>query len=477
MNNPILNQNTGWLLIAIFSVTWITLGYLWGKKAKTLDGYMVAGRNVGLALGSATAVATWITSNTTMLAPQFALQLGIWGMLAYCTASLGLFLFAPISARIKKLMPVGYTSVEFMRLRYGKGVYIAFLIISIFYSLTWMVSMSMAGGLLLETLAGVPYKSGMSIILFVCVAYTILGGLYAVIGTDFIQSLIILIGIFVVAITVISETSLTQIYDQVKIERPALLDVMYPAAIMSVFNNLLFGLGEIFHSNVWWSRAFAMRDGVGLKAYFIAGLLWLPVPVVAGFLGLSADALGISIARPDIVGPLIAAELLGSVGAVLVFIIVFCSLASSIDSLLAATSDLIINDIIKPAFKLKNETKLRKASMYVILFIGFITWLISLPKIGSLATVLFFAGPMVGSLIWPILLGLYSQKANPHGVLSSIILGSASGLWAYFNLGWYTATLIATFVSFIIVSTSTLIRPHQFNWSDLNPQKIEEGRS
>jgi urea-proton symporter len=80
---------------------------------------MLAGRNVGLALGTATAVATWVTSNTTMLAPQFALQMGIWGMLAYSTASIGLFLFAPMARRIRELMPEGYTSAEFVRLRYG----------------------------------------------------------------------------------------------------------------------------------------------------------------------------------------------------------------------------------------------------------------------------------------------------------------------------------------------------------------------
>ena len=54
-----------------------------------------------------------------MLAPQFALQMGIWGMLAYSTASIGLFLFAPMARRIRELMPEGYTSAEFVRLRYG----------------------------------------------------------------------------------------------------------------------------------------------------------------------------------------------------------------------------------------------------------------------------------------------------------------------------------------------------------------------
>ena len=41
-----------------------------------------------------------------------------------------------------------------------------------------------------------------------------------------------------------------------------LLNLLMPAAIMFLFNNLLFGIGEIFHSNVWWSRAFAFRDRI-----------------------------------------------------------------------------------------------------------------------------------------------------------------------------------------------------------------------
>lgn len=77
-STTMLSPTAGYAMLACFSVLWIGLGIWWGRRAKTYDGFAVAGRNVGLALGTATAVATWITSNTTMLAPQFALQLGIW---------------------------------------------------------------------------------------------------------------------------------------------------------------------------------------------------------------------------------------------------------------------------------------------------------------------------------------------------------------------------------------------------------------
>ena len=200
MNNvhsAILDVQTGWLILALFSVLWIWLGWLWGRKAKLLDDYMLAGRNVGLALGTATAMATWVTSNTTLVAPQFALQLGIWGMLGYSLGSIGLILFAPLVKRIRTLVPHGYTSGDFMRLRYGVWTWRVFLLISMCYAVGWLISLGMAGGVLIHALTGIDYQLGMSVILVICVTYTLLGGLRAVIGTDFIQTLLILFGVII----------------------------------------------------------------------------------------------------------------------------------------------------------------------------------------------------------------------------------------------------------------------------------------
>ena len=110
----------------------------------------------GLGLGGATTMATWVTSNTTMLAPVFAYKFGLWGMLAYSTASFGLFLFALFLPRIRELLPQGVTAGDFFYLRYGKIGWVIFLIITITYSTSWLVSMAIAGGDLLEC-AGIPY--------------------------------------------------------------------------------------------------------------------------------------------------------------------------------------------------------------------------------------------------------------------------------------------------------------------------------
>lgn len=468
-NSYIIPPSTGWIVLSILSVLWLGLGLYWGRKAKNLDGHMLAGRNVGMALGTATVMATWVTSNTTMLAPQFVLEMGVWGMLAYSTAAIGLLLFAPIAKRIRTLMPKGYTSGDFIRLRYGKSAWLLFLFISIFYSLIWLVSMGMAGGILMNAIAGIPYALGTTVIIAVCVGYTLFGGLYAVIGTDYIQSLLIMIGIVIVGVAIYNIVDFDTIYQDLEENKPMLLNLLFPAALMSIFNNLLFSLGEVFHSNVWWSRTFALRKGVGMKAYLLAGAAWLPIPIAAGFIALAGDSLGINIMRPDMVGPLVAANILGPIGAIIVFIVLFCSLASSIDAVLAAIADLITQDIYRKIFKPHaSDQQLKKFATYMILLVGFVAWLLCLPRIGTLASILFFAGPMVGSTIWPIATGLFWKKANAKGALWGMLLGSAFGLASYFYLGWYTSSLVGAMVSMLTVVTCTYLFPADFDWKKLD---------
>ena len=67
---------------------------LWGRRGKgDADDFMLAGRNIGLALSTATLMASWVTGNTTLLAPEFGYRNGLWGMFSYALAGLGLILF------------------------------------------------------------------------------------------------------------------------------------------------------------------------------------------------------------------------------------------------------------------------------------------------------------------------------------------------------------------------------------------------
>lgn len=468
MLDSFLPQSYAVAILLIFGVGWVAFGAWLGRRNRTLEDYMLAGRNVGLALAAATAMATWVTSNTTMAAPQLTYQLGVWGMVGYSLGAVGLLLFAPLAGRIKRLLPQGFTSGDFIRRRYGNTAWRIFLLISLFYAAGWLISLGMAGGLLVNALSGLPYHLGMTVILLTCVGYTLLGGLRAVIATDFIQTVIIVVGLVLLAWLVIQRVGFEEVHAAVSDERPQLLNLLFPAAIMFLFNNLLFGVGEIFHSNVWWSRAFAFGEGVGVKAYAIAGILWLPIPIVAGFVALAGPAMHLAVPSADMVGPLVAGKLLGLAGAIVVFIVVFSALASSLDSLLAATADLITQDIyrghLRPA---ASDGELHRAGKWVIVLLGAVTWLLCWPRLTTLASLLHFTGAFVASAIWPIVLGLFYQQ--PRGGVASLAMlaGTAAGLIGYFTIGFYVAALVSCTVSATVMLLGLWLWPGQFDFARL----------
>ncbi len=467
MISQLISMQDTIIILAAFSLIWVLWGWYLGKKSKTQDDFALAGRNVGFALATATAMATWVTSNTTLVAPQLTYQFGIWGMLGYSMAALGLLLFAPLAKKIKSLLPNGVTSGDFFYLRYGKAAWVAFLIISLCYALGWLVSLGMAGGILLSSLSPISYHTGMTVIIVVCVLYTLLGGLRAVIATDFAQTLIIISGVAYIAYACLDQVGFTSAYQNVKQSQPELLNLIFPAAIMFFFNNIFFGIGEIFHSNVWWSRALAFKQGVGEKSFKYSALLWFPIPIVTGFIAFSANSLGIFPESPDMVGPLVAAKVLGASGAILVFIIIFSALASSMDSLLAATSDLLSNDIYKKLLmKNASNQQLLTVNKLMIILLGITTWLACLPKMATLGALLNFTGAFVASTIWPIIYGLYGTKLSGKGAAFAMVTGTTIGLIFYFQLGFYTAAISSCFVSFAICQYFIRFKAIDFHWQE-----------
>ncbi|RXE86296.1 sodium:solute symporter family protein [Pseudoalteromonas sp. A757] len=471
-----INASLALGLALAFALLWVFFGWWIGRRVQSHNEFALAGRNVGLAFACATAMATWVTSNTTLVAPQLTYQFGIWGMIGYACAAFGLLLFAPLSQRIKTLLPHGYTSGDFIRLRFGRFSWWIFLLISFVYAMSWLVSLGMAGGILLHTLSGLDYHLGMSIILLMCVVYTLFGGLKAVIATDFLQAIIILAGVLGIAIVVAMNVGLEPIHQKLSSDHPKLLDLLFPAAVMFLFNNIFFGLGEIFHSNVWWSRAFAFKGGVGKKAYFIAGLLWLPIPIVTGFIALAAPSLGLYPASADMVGPLVASQVLGYTGSIILFIVVFSALASSLDSLLAATSDLINQDIYLQYIKPKaSDSERLKSAKWIIVLLGVVTWLLCLPKIATLGALLNFAGAFVASTIWPIVFGLYFARMMGNSAGWAMLLGTLSGLIGYFYIGFYVAALVSCAVSLLICVIAWRFSQQSFHWQALGTQsKMED---
>ena len=106
--------------------------------------------------------------------------------------------------------------------------------------------------------------------------------------------------------------------------------------------------------------------------------------------------------------------------------------------------------------------------MFAIVGLGVLAWAIAWPNVGTLATVLFFAGPMVGSCIWPIVGGLYFQRASPIAACLAMFSGSVIGLVAYFTIGWFVASLVGAAVSGVVFGFACWLAPDEFDFDSLS---------
>jgi Na+/proline symporter len=167
---------------------------------------------------------------------------------------------------------------------------------------------------------------------------------------------------------------------------------------------------------------------------------------------------------------------LGTAGAVLVLIMVFSALSSSLDSLLAATSILVVEDIYRRHLN-ENATAahLRRATVWVIVGLGVLTWILCAPRIATLAELLYFTGAFVASTIWPIAAGLFLRKASSAGAISGMLFGSLAGIVSYFTIGFYVAALVGAAVSMLCVLTGIALTTHRFDWRRFQEAALAPG--
>lgn len=402
MNEPFLSAGTAVTILGLFAVLWIGLGIFWGRFASSTSQYLFAGRNVGLALATATLMATWVTGNTVMSAPEQAYLLGLWGIIGYSFAGFGLLAFAPLSVRIKELMPNGFTSGDFIRLRYGRWVWGIFMFISIFYFLGFLVTQGMAAGLVLQALSGFPYQVGMVAVISITTIYTLFGGMRAVIGMDFIQAVLIIACLTTVAVWAYATFGVGDVYQGLRENNPQALNLLLPAGLLFAWNTGLFSMGEIFHSNIWWQRAYASTPRVNFRSFLLSGAMWLSVPVVTGSIALVALALPerYDIPQVNMIFPIVAADLLGVAGAVLVFIVIFAALASSLSSLLTTSATLITEDFYRHFVNPQaTDERVRNVARVLIVALAVLTIAMSWVYLTSVYGVLLLTGALVGSCV------------------------------------------------------------------------------
>jgi Na+/proline symporter len=268
-----------------------------------------------------------------------------------------------------------------------------------------------------------------------------------------------------------------EVYRGLQENQPSALNLLLPAGLLFAWNTALFSMGEVFHSNVWWMRAFASRPTVNFRGFLLSGIAWMTVPLVTGSIALVALALPgeFDIPQVNMVFPVVAATLLGPVGAVLVFIVVFAALASTISGLLAATATLLTEDIYRRLINPDaDDDRLRQVARFLVGGLGVLTMALSWNYVTTMYGLLLLTGALVGSTVWPIACGLYWEKANRQAAFVAMLVGSAAGLTFYFVVSSFAAALISFVVSAVIMVVWTTLKPQSFNWEILRTAGTKE---
>jgi SSS family transporter len=190
-------------VVAYLLVT-IAIGLLAARRVHNPKDFMVAGRSLPLYMNVATVFATWFGAETVLSVSATFAKDGLSGIpgdpfgASVCLVVAAL-LFARLFYRLN-LLTIG----DFYKQRYGKGVEVLTSLAIVLSYLGWTSAQLTALGLVIHVLSGGAVDLSTAILLGagVVLVYTIFGGMWSVAFTDLFQTIVILIGLTLVAFLV-----------------------------------------------------------------------------------------------------------------------------------------------------------------------------------------------------------------------------------------------------------------------------------
>ena len=268
----------------------LALGLWAGRRVEDQTDYIVAGRNLSMGLLVFTLFATFFGGGTIMGVAGAAYSDGLTGVIADpFGAALCLFLGGLFFFRVLRRMRL-LTVVDFFRVRYGPRAELLAGLCMIPPYLGWVSSQFVAVGFILHTLTGMDTALGMMLGAAVVIVYTVVGGLWAVALTDFIQALILIVGLAVLGVVVLDHAG----------GWPAVAAAL-PDGHLSLlpeagFNNwawylqawVVIGLGGIPAQDMIQRAVSARTETVAVRSAYVSGAMYLGFGMIPVLLGLVA---------------------------------------------------------------------------------------------------------------------------------------------------------------------------------------------
>ncbi|MCZ7557880.1 MAG: sodium:solute symporter [Bacteroidia bacterium] len=182
------------IIVVAYILLVIGIGVYFTRRGKTREGYFLAGRSVGWIAIGASLFATNISSEHLLglagTGSKSGLAVGHFEWLACLIVLLLGWVFTPFYLRSGV-----FTMPEFLERRYNSATRWYLSSISIVAYVLTKISISLyAGGILLHAVVGWDMYTSAVVIVLVTGLYTVLGGLSAVIYTDVVQMVILIVG-------------------------------------------------------------------------------------------------------------------------------------------------------------------------------------------------------------------------------------------------------------------------------------------
>lgn len=278
------------LLLSVIGYLLLTIlvGFIASRRVNTSSDFMLAGRSLPLLLSSSALFATWFGSETIFGASSEFLKGGLYGVIedpfgaALCLLLFGLFFVRKLYAL--RLLTLG----DFFKVRYDRRTE---LVATIFLAppyIGYIAAQLVAMGLVLNVITGLTVIEGVVISAVVVTIYTYIGGMWAITITDFIQTIIIIIGLIVLAAILAGRAGgVANVLSQVPAENFKFLpDFSLKEIVMYIAAWSVLGLGSIPSQDVFQR---AMSSGSAKTAEwscYIAAFLYLTIAMLPLFISL-----------------------------------------------------------------------------------------------------------------------------------------------------------------------------------------------
>jgi solute:Na+ symporter, SSS family len=423
-------------LVIFYLLITIAIGLWAAKRVKNTADFAIAGRHLPLIMIVTTTFATWFGSETVLGIPAKFVQGGLNGVVedpfgaGTCLILVGLF----FAAKLYKMTLL--TISDYYRERYGRTVEVVCSLIIILSYLGWVSAQVTALGLVFNLLSGgaISIPLGMVLGTASILAYTLFGGMWSVAVTDFIQMIILVVGLAIIAMFAADMAggadkviALAQSKDLFKfLPEPTFEQTMMflAAAITMMF-------GSIPQQDVF-QRVMSAKDvKAATRGPVIGGACYILFAFVPMFLVTSAliimpeQAATLIKEDPQKVIPTLVMEKMPFVMQVLFFGALLSALKSTASATLLAPSVTFVENIWRQFFpRVSDKAELRTMRIAVLVFsVCVCAYAIALqgtPIYDMVSGA--YQVTLVGAFV-PLVAGLYWKRATTQGAIFSIVLG------------------------------------------------------